>query len=73
MCSMKLELNQLYEVKSLNENAQVSRRLFELGFTKGQKFKLVGRSIFGEPFIVQLNHTKVSLRNSELSCIEVCS
>ncbi|MBT4760953.1 MAG: hypothetical protein HOO06_04575 [Bdellovibrionaceae bacterium] len=60
-----------YEVESFEGEEFILERLAEFGFSRGQSFQLVGRSLFGQPYIAKIGNLKVALRAVELESIKV--
>ena len=58
-------------ISELKGDVAVVERLRELGFTTGESFRVVQKSPFGEPIILQVRGTTVALRKSELACIVI--
>jgi ferrous iron transport protein A len=59
------------EDEALEGMAGASSRLQELGFTRGEELRIVGRAPFGEPILVELRGAIMALRLREAKCIKV--
>jgi Fe2+ transport system protein FeoA len=46
-------------------------RLRELGFTRGERIVLRGRTPFGDPLMVEIRGSIVALRKREAECIQI--
>ncbi|MCX7878426.1 MAG: ferrous iron transport protein A [Ignavibacteria bacterium] len=46
-------------------------RLMELGFTPGQKVKVIAKSPFRDPLAVSIRGTIIALRRNEAECIKI--
>lgn len=46
-------------------------RLMELGFTPGQKVKLIAKSPFSDPLAISIRGTVIALRKNEAECIKI--
>ncbi len=66
----KLKLNDEGTLVSLCGHSYLVERLFELGFHKGRKLKVLRRSPFGG-IIVQVGHSFFALREEEAKCLTI--
>lgn len=53
-----------YEVKGISPtaNLKIKRRLLELGFTRGQKVKVVRKSLLGKAYLVEIRGFTLTVR-----------
>ena len=60
------KIGKIYNIKSLSEYAseKIVRRLFELGFTKGQSIKVVRKSLLGQTILIEIRGYTLSLRTT---------
>ena len=58
-------------VTIVSEDANVTERLLEMGFTPGERVTVMSASPFGEPICVNLRGIKFALRKKEAECIEI--
>lgn len=67
----KAKRGKFYKVSSLSEFApdKIVRRLYDLGFTLGQRVKLVRKSLLGKTFLVEIRGYTLSLRDSVANII----
>lgn len=59
------------EIKNISGDSILVGRLFELGFKSGATVKVVHKSIFGDPIIVDVEFSRVALRKAEAVCVEL--
>lgn len=57
-------IGKFYTVKGFVEGAsiKIKRRILELGFTRGQKIKIVRKSLLGKAFLVELRGFTLTIR-----------
>ncbi len=62
----KAKFGKLYEIEKIDENApmKIRRRLYDLGFTSGQRVVSVRKSLLGKAFLVEIRAYTLSLRSS---------
>lgn len=58
-----------FAIQDLKGDPVVVGRLRELGFIRGECVRLVGRTPFGDPLLVEIRGTTVALRKGEAQCI----
>ena len=66
-----LPVGQRALLRSVGGERAYRRRLLELGFVPGTELRLVRRVGVGDVLEVELRHSRISLRISEASAIEV--
>ena len=66
-----LEYNKKAIITNVNLHGIKKRRLYDLGFIKGESVTKEFESIFGNPICYLIKNTKVALRNEDASYIEV--
>jgi Fe2+ transport system protein FeoA len=66
-----LPIGQRARLLSVGGERAYRRRLLELGFVPGTELRLVRRVGVGDVLEVELRHSRISLRISEASAIEV--
>ncbi|MFP5520206.1 MAG: ferrous iron transport protein A [Bdellovibrionia bacterium] len=67
----KVQINTSYEIAGFKGDLTLADRLKDLGFLKGNIFKVVSRAPFAGPIIVELDSISFALRESEMDCLEV--
>lgn len=60
-----------YQIVSLCEENNITRRFFELGFAVGQKVKILATSLLGKAYLVQIRGYVLSVRATLLKQIMV--
>lgn len=68
---MSWQINTEYEILSIEGATAITERLSELGFLIGEKIKILYKTPFGEPIVVQVGDTSVALRKKELLCLQL--
>lgn len=58
-------------IRDLQGDAVIISRLREIGFIRGEKVRIAGRALFGEPILVEIRGTTVALRKEEAQCIHL--
>lgn len=59
------------KVCDLKGHTSVIERLLELGFVPGKSVSILGKILWGDPIVVQLESISISLRNIEAQSILV--
>jgi ferrous iron transport protein A len=68
----KNALGVITDVNTRDENADVSRRLLELGFVAGETVRVIAKGFFaGAPMAVRVGGTTFALRRFEAALISV--
>lgn len=64
-------LGKLYEIERIDETAplKIRRRLYDLGFTSGQKVMPVRKSLLGKAYLIEIRAYTLSLRSSVAKAI----
>ncbi len=59
------KLGKVYKIQNINDIAPIKifRRLFDLGFTCGQRVKLVRKSLLGKACLIEIRGFTLSLRS----------
>lgn len=60
-----------YSVKGLEGPKDIVERLFELGFSAGEKFQVLRQFPFKGPWVLMTSHGMVALRDEEYHCLIV--
>ena len=67
------KINKFYIIDniSLLSSLKVKRRLLELGFTKGQKIKLLRKSLLGKAFLIEIRGYTLTLKKQIAALVEI--
>tara|TARA_B110001454_G_C12723272_1_gene436175 strand:- start:12811 stop:13029 length:219 start_codon:yes stop_codon:yes gene_type:complete len=71
---MRIEFNRPYKIQKilkLDQNPEVTDRLYDLGFLEGLEIVVEKRMPFGGPWIVSSPMIYVALRDEEFNCLEL--
>ena len=70
---LKAKLGVFYKINDITYNLgdNVKRRLLDLGFTKGQKIRLIGRSLLKKAYLIEIRGYTLTLKKDIVSCILV--
>lgn len=70
---LNLKIGQYEKIGGLAKDApiKIKRRLLDLGFTKGQKIRVVRKSTLGKDFLIELRFFTLTLRRDILKYILV--
>lgn len=69
---LQSEFDKFYTINSIHGlSTSLTRRLCELGFIKGQKIKLIKKSLLGKVFLVEIRGYILSLRRNIIASIYV--
>lgn len=62
---IKCKFNKFFVINNIDESLSLSlkRRLFDLGFTKGQKIKILKKSLLGKTYLLQIRDYTLSMRD----------
>jgi Fe2+ transport system protein FeoA len=65
------KFGKLYEIDKIDPNApmKIRRRLYDLGFTSGQKVTAVRKSLLGKAYLVEIRAYTLSLRSTVAEAI----
>ena len=66
-----LKVGEVGIVKKVNAKEPLKSRLFSFGIAKNQKIKMLEHTLAKNTFEVEVNNTKVALREEEAEQIEV--
>lgn len=68
-----VKIGKLYELIGVNYNAplKIRRRILELGFTNGQKVKVIRKSLLGKAYLVELRGFTLTIRKDIAQLINV--
>lgn len=67
----KLKCGQCAEVISVNTDASIRRRLFDIGLISKTRLCCVGKSPFGDPHAYLIRDAVIALRNEDAKLISV--
>ena len=68
----KVEKNCAYKIVDfVGEDNDEKRRLWELGFSRGQTVRVVGKSLLNKVTLVEVRGYLLSVKTSTLSCVVV--
>lgn len=67
----QLKKGEIGIVKKLNAKEPLKSRLFSFGVAKNQKIKMLEHTLAKNTFEIEVNNTKVALREEEAEQIEV--
>lgn len=67
----KVNINKTCRIVGYGQNDRILRRLLELGFTLGQKVRIVSTSLQKKVFLVQIRGYLLSIRSEMLNRIIV--
>mgnify|MGYP001482950461 FL=1 len=71
---MSIEFNRPYKIQKvlkLEQNPEITDRLYDLGFLEGVEVIVEKRMPFGGPWIVSSSMIYVALRDEEFKCLEL--
>jgi Fe2+ transport system protein FeoA len=71
---MSIEFNRPYKIQKilkLEQNPEITDRLYDLGFLEGVEVIVEKRMPFGGPWIVSSPMIYVALRDEEFKCLEL--
>lgn len=65
MCLYDCKVGQVYKIEQITESLSLKNRmrLFEFGFLKGQKIKLIKKSLLKKTLLVEIMNNVLSLRS----------
>jgi Fe2+ transport system protein FeoA len=65
------EVNSLkpFKIVEIRGDPELASRLIELGFTVDESVRIIARSVFGDPFMVEIRGSVFALRSDEAGCI----
>ncbi|MCF6775454.1 FeoA domain-containing protein [Thiotrichales bacterium 19X7-9] len=71
--NIKIEVNKAYQVTGFSDQCPMNyiHRLLAFGFIPGAKFNVLRIAPLGNPYEIEIQGVKVSLRKSELDLIQV--
>ena len=64
-------LDQPLTISGVFGDAQLTRRLREMGFHSGCEVRVLGRAPFNGPLVVQLHDSVLALRQVEAECLHI--
>jgi Fe2+ transport system protein FeoA len=67
----ELKIDEVGIVKKVHAKEPLKSRLFAFGITKGQKVKVLKHTLAKNTFEIEIDNTKVALRDEEAAEIEV--
>ena len=56
-------------IDRIEGNPVLVERLYELGFVPGEEVSIRNRMLFGDPIVVAVRNTLISLRADEADCV----
>jgi len=67
------KINKLYSIFGISQNAphKIKRRILELGFTRGQKIKIIRKSLLGKAYLIELRGFILTIRKDIANFIEI--
>ncbi len=67
------KINKTYIIENISEltSLKIKRRLLELGFTKGQKIKLLRKSLLGKAYLIEIRGYTLTLKKQIATFIEI--
>ena len=67
------KINKTYIIEKISEltSLKIKRRLLELGFTKGQKIKLLRKSLLGKAYLIEIRGYTLTLKKQIATFIEI--
>lgn len=67
------KINKTYIIENISEQTslKIKRRLLELGFTKGQKIKLLRKSLLGKAYLIEIRGYTLTLKKQIATFIEI--
>ena len=67
------KIDKLYKIKGVFDGTpfKIKRRIFELGFTKGQSIKLLRKSMLKKAYLVEIRGIVLTLRKDIAQQIEI--
>lgn len=70
---LKAKLGVFYKINDITYNLgdNVKRRLLDLGFTKGEKIRVVGKSLLKKAYLIEIRGYTLTLKKDIVSCILV--
>lgn len=71
MTIKELRSDRWARVHSLDGDASLTTRLMEMGFTPGERVRMVAQSPFSDPIAVNIRGSVFALRNFEANCIKI--
>lgn len=67
------KINKLHIIKGISQNAplKIKRRILELGFTQGQKVKILRKSVLGKAYLIEIRGFVLTIRKDIANFIEI--
>lgn len=67
------KLNKIYTISGMCDyiETKTKTRLLELGFFKGEKIKVLKKSLLGGVVLVEIMNTVLSIRKEEALCVQI--
>lgn len=67
------KLGTFYKIHKISYSVgdKVKRRLLDLGFTKGEKIRVVGKSLLKKAYLIEIRGYTLTLKKDIVSCILV--
>ena len=66
-------LNKTYSISGMCDfiDVKIKTRLLELGFFKGEKIKVLKKSLMGGVILVEIMNNVLSIRKEEALCVQI--
>lgn len=64
-------LEEFHVVQGLEGEGELCSILLELGFTQGERIRVIARAPFGDPIMIEVRGAVVALRKEEARCIRI--
>lgn len=71
ICLSSALINTYYKITKIQHNGKTERRLYDLGFVKEEKIKIIKKSIFGGVFLVEIMGGLLAVKKREMNKIWV--
>jgi ferrous iron transport protein A len=70
---MILQVKKCYKILGFEDDCPIAyrHRLLTLGFIPGATFRVIGNTIFGDPFQIKIKNTTVSIRKKDLTNLKI--
>ncbi len=67
------KINKLYYINGMCEDIDIKTktRLYELGFFKGEKIRVLKKSLMGGTILVEIMNNVLSIRKEEALCVQI--
>ena len=60
-----------FRIKKVRASGEIRKRLIDMGFIRGEKGQIIREALLKDPIELDIKGTKVSLRRSEASLIDI--